>query len=414
MARTLDVYLHRQLCGRLFQDDRGHTSFAYAEEWLANPNASALSQSLPLRRQPFERNECGGFFGGILPEQGQREKVAKNLGISARNDFAMLERIGGECAGAVTFISSGMGLPVDEHDYRALTSNELAEAIRLLPRRPLLAGQEGVRLSLAGAQSKLAVYVDGDTISVPLGGAPSTHILKPAIPHFEGIVSNEAFCMRLAKAIGLKTADVQDRQVEGLEYILVERYDRETSNGPPVVRRLHQEDFCQALGIDSESKYQSEGGPSFKQCFDLLRRASSTPVIDLQALLDAVIFNYLIGNHDAHGKNFSLLYTSERRTSLAPLYDLVCTTYYPNLSKRMAMKIGGEYDSEKILGRHFVKLAEETGLSKALVVRRVSEMMKLLLDRMPMLESGPVSVQVAQVIRNQCERAVRRLALAES
>jgi serine/threonine-protein kinase HipA len=158
--------------------------FQYTESWLDNPNAVALSYSLPLRKERFGPRECRGFFGGILPEASNREIIARNLGISPRNDFAMLEQIGGECAGSVMFLPSGVALPERDDRYRSLSSRELAEILRTLPRRPLLAGEDGVRLSLAGAQDKLAVHVADGRISIPLGGSPSTHILKPAIERF--------------------------------------------------------------------------------------------------------------------------------------------------------------------------------------------------------------------------------------
>src|SRR5260370_11965860 len=181
MARMLDVYLHEHLVGHLIQDDGGQMSFEYLESWLAKPGAAALSQSLPLRMERFKRNECRGFFAGILPEESKREIIARNLGISARNDYAMLEQIGGECAGAVTFIPAGQALPERNNSYRTLSSNELAAILKELPKRPLLAGEKGVRLSLAGAQDKVAVRIEGDEISLPLGGAPRTHTLTHAL-----------------------------------------------------------------------------------------------------------------------------------------------------------------------------------------------------------------------------------------
>lgn len=146
------------------------------------------------------------FFAGILPEDGIREVIARNLGISARNDFAMLEQIGGECAGAITFMPLGEPLPVLNDDYRMLSDKELVDILQELPRRPLMAGEDGVRLSLAGVQDKLAVQVKDGKISLPQNGAPSTHILKPAMERFEGLVFNEAFCMQLSQAIGIPTA----------------------------------------------------------------------------------------------------------------------------------------------------------------------------------------------------------------
>ena len=411
MARTLDVYLHNELVGHLIQDDGGQMGFDYAESWLQKPGATPLSQSLPLRNERFKRNECRGFFAGILPEESKREIIARNLGISARNDYAMLEQIGGECAGAVTFIPAGENLPERNYGYRPLSSQELAAILKELPKRPLLAGENGIRLSLAGAQDKVAMRIEGNDISLPLGGAPSTHILKPAVERFAGVVFNEAFCMRLAAAAGLPAANVDVRIIEGIEYLLVQRYDRvhqKNAEGATTLDRLHQEDFCQAQGIVSETKYQKEGGPSLKQCFALLRDVSSAPVIDLSRLLDAVIYNYLVGNNDAHGKNFSLLYhgagTANQEIRLAPLYDVISTTYYPELSQDMAMKIGGQYSSDNVTPKDFEQLAEEAGLAKPIVKDRVPELAETVIANFD--KTGiehPLAQAVAAVIRKRCE-----------
>lgn len=414
MARTLDVYLQKDLVGHLIQDDGGQMVFDYGEGWLNRAGACALSQSLPLRRERFTRKECRAFFAGVLPEESKREIIARNLGISARNDYAMLERIGGECAGAVTFVPAGEPLPEQNYSYHPLTDEELATILEELPKRPLLAGKQGVRLSLAGAQDKIAVRVDGKQVSLPLGGAPSTHILKPGIERYEGVVFNEAFTMQLAAEIGLNVARVETRTVEGMSFLLVERYDRisnRTDTGESSVARVHQEDFCQALGVVPEMKYQKEGGPSLKDCFQLLREVSSAPVIDLARLLDAVIFNYMVGNNDAHGKNFSLLYpgagTGDMQVRLASLYDIVCTAYYPELSDEMAMKIGGEYLSRSVTLRRFEKFAEDAGLAKPLVRRRVMEVAEKILAAAPKLDiENSVTEGVAALITGRVVKAV--------
>jgi serine/threonine-protein kinase HipA len=416
MARTLDVYLHNDLAGHLTQDDDGDLSFQYAESWLQREGAVPLSHSLPLRAERFRRKECRGFFAGILPEQSQREMIARNLGISARNDYAMLERIGGECAGAVTFLPHGEPMPDRHYGYRELSDEQLAAILKDLPRRPLLAGEEGVRLSLAGAQDKLAVRLERGAISLPLGGAPSTHILKPNVERFAGVVFNEAYCMRLAAAAGFPAAAVEIRDVAGIHFLLVKRYDRHhrpVPDGAPVVERLHQEDFCQALGIVPEQKYQKEGGPSLKQCFALLREVSSTPVIDLARLLDLVVFNYIVGNNDAHGKNFSLVYergaTGELEIRLAPLYDVVSTAYYPELSQDLAMRIGAQDSSEKVTLRDFEKLAVDAKLGKPLVRERLIEMTERVRDALPKVPvTDPVGGQVADLIRRRSETALRK------
>jgi serine/threonine-protein kinase HipA len=405
------VYLHHRLVGNLIQDEHGQMTFNYVDSWVSDSTAVPLSYSLPLAKKHFTRNECRGYFAGILPEENKRDLIAKNLGISARNDYAMLERIGGECAGAVTFLPKGTQLPERSESYRRLTDRELADILKTLPKRPLMAGETGVRLSLAGAQDKIAVHLSGATISIPLGAAPSTHILKPAIEDYKGVVFNEAVCMKLARSIGINVAEAQTGQVEGIDYLLVTRYDRslvaDPAGGSPTLHREHQEDFCQALGIVPENKYQTEGGPSLKRCFDLLREASSAPAVDLIALLDAVIFNFLIGNHDAHGKNFSLLYKGGQ-TRLAPLYDLLCTSYYPELSKKMAMKIGGEYSSDAIGDKQFEQLAEEARLSKPQVKRRVPELADSILENLrQIMANQPDVAGVARIIEGNCNRAIK-------
>ena len=376
MKGVLDVYLGRRLAGRLTQDEHGLTTFGYDAGWLAAPDAVPLSHSMLLRSGVFGRNECRAFFAGVLPESGKRSLVARNLGVSANNDYALLERIGGDCAGAVTFIESGRSLPPEKGDYRLVDEGELEQLLFGLPGRPLMAGEAGVRLSLAGVQDKLAVRIMDGKVYLPLDGSPSSHILKPAIKEYPDVVQNEAFCMRLARAVGLNVANVAVGRAGAVDYLCVERYDR--SVGPAGLLREHQEDFCQALNVSPDNKYQAEGGPSLKDCFGLLREASSSPVRDLQAMLDAVIFNYLIGNDDAHGKNFSLLYgrdaTGRRTVGLAPLYDLISTARYENLSKAMAMKLGGESDSQKLSQVHFAKFAEDVGLTKPIVRTRVAEL----------------------------------------
>jgi serine/threonine-protein kinase HipA len=407
MALALAVYLHEELAGHLIQDDGGQMSFEYLESWLAKPSAAALSQSLTLRKERFPAKECRGFFGGILPEESKREIVARNLGISARNDYAMLERIGGECAGAVTFIPAGQEFPKRDHHYRKLDAKDLAGILRELPKSPLLAGEKGIRLSLAGAQDKVAVRIEGDEVSLPLGGAPSTHILKPAVERFPGVVFNEALCMTLAAHMSLPAAKAEARKVEDIDYLLVERYDRKhvTLKGAPGVKRLHQEDFCQAQNVVSELKYQKEGGPSFKQCFALLRNVSTTPVIDLVNLLDAAIFNYLVGNNEAHGKNFSFVYPN-KEVRLAPLYDVISTIFYPELNTDMAMRIGREYSSDKVTPKDFEQLAEDAGLAKPLVRRRVAELATTAIEALGKIKiSDKVSDEVAGLILKRCARS---------
>jgi serine/threonine-protein kinase HipA len=403
MARTLNVYYDRESVGQLIQDDGGQMTFQYDASWLGRPEPLTLSRSLPLREEPFTQKECRGFFGGILPEGDNRKLIARIFGISDKNDFAMLEQIGGECAGAISFLPEDEAISEDDDRYRELADGELAGILRELPRRPLMAGEDGIRLSLAGAQDKIAVRLDDGKISIPRGSAPSSHCLKPAIDTYEGIVFNEAFCMALARACDLNAAPVEIGKVEDIDYLLARRYDRIRGEDGSI-RRLHQEDFCQALGIPSEIKYQSEGGPSLAHCFALIRDASTAPAPDLLALLDGVIFNLLIGNHDAHAKNFSLLYMPDRSVRFAPLYDLVSTVFYPELTDRMAIKIGKQPKSALVYPKDIDRFAADAGLGAAQTRARIPLLASRLLEEIPGIERPhPVSESVASLITGRCK-----------
>lgn len=189
--KPLRVYLNSDLVGTLDQDDSGLLEFRYGADWLSRQDAAPLSRSLPLQSDPFRGKHARPFFAGLLPDEGPRQQIAAILGISERNDFAMLERIGGECAGAVSLLPEGAPPPAaGDKRMRELSEKELDEIIAELPRRPLMAGREGLRLSLAGSQSKLPVVIREATLALPLGNTPSTHIIKPEPERFPGLVAS--------------------------------------------------------------------------------------------------------------------------------------------------------------------------------------------------------------------------------
>ncbi len=364
----LGVRLNGVLAGRLWQQ-RQHLVFGYDPAWLARKSIPVLSQSLPARAEPHEGPEVEAFFGNLLPEGDVRSAVARALRISERNDYALLDAIGGDCAGALML--SRPDAPVIEAIAAGslLSADELRRMVSEAPSRPLLAGEHGMRLSLAGAQTKFALCKAGDHWVKPAPGAISTHILKPAIRDLPGSIENEAFCMTLAKRCGLGVPDCWIETDPPL--YVVERYDRVRDVATGRVKRLHQEDFCQALGVPSSNKYEAEGGPSLKACFDLVRRVSSDPTGDLLRLLDWVIFNFLIGNHDAHAKNLSLIYRGGQ-TRLAPFYDLISTAAYPNLSEKFAMRIGGAKAIRYMSMRDWREFAEECGMTVAFAIKRMA------------------------------------------
>ena len=373
MSNRLSVWWDGRITGCLYLGPGGDMQFAYDPAWLEDDTAPALSFSLPKQAEPYNRRACLPFFGGILPEEGQRTAIARALGISADNEFRLLEHLGGEVAGALSLLPEGE-LPPSPSDAapRLLDEASLIQLLDHLPMRPMLAGEDGLRLSLAGAQSKLPVLLIDGQIALPAPGQPTSHILKPPITRFKGTTENEYFCMSLARAIGLDVAPVEMRVVQDRSFLLITRYDR-TIGPAGEVTRLHQEDFAQALGVPSHRKYASEGGPNFTDCFALLRRAATRPPRDILRLLDAAIFNLIIGNADAHAKNFSLLHLGGTIT-LAPLYDLLSTILYPDLSPRLAMKIGGKAVMADIEPRHWDRFASDTELAAPFVRARVQEL----------------------------------------
>lgn len=414
MARELDVWLFAERVGRLALI-HGRLNFRYTPEWLSLPDAVALSNSLPLRAEPFDDHHARPFFAGLLPEGQMRRLIAQQLHVSSQNDFALLDQIGGECAGAVTLLEHGQTLRRQSPDIQWLCDQEIVAILDELPHRPMLAGKDGLRLSLAGAQDKLPVVFDGNRIGLPRNGTPSSHILKPPIRNLSETVSNEGYCMALAEAMQLKPAKSQIRSVLGREFLLVERYDR-VGNGPSERQRLHQEDFCQALGVPPEMKYQNEGGPDLAQCFELVRHVTRPSAPQILRMLDFVIFNALIGNHDAHAKNFSLLYAGKSAV-LAPLYDVLSTAVYPTLTHKMAMKIGSKYQFNEVQARHWDQFAEAVGLGKAQAKKRILNLAKGMPATARALQLAPkrgftdsgIVAQIVTLIERRCALTVKRL-----
>ena len=404
MARVLDVFLKRELVGKLEQDNSGALRFGYDEAWLNSTAPMPLSHSLPLRKERFRGRDCRPFFAGLLPEEDSRELIAKAFGVSDKNDFAILARIGAECAGAVSLLPPGEPPIIGTLRYREITQKELAAKFAELPRRPLLTGEDGIRLSLAGAQGKLVVAIRDGNFHLPLDGSPSSHILKPRSPHFDGLVENEFFCMSLAARVGLDVATVEIGEAEGNRFLQIERFDRKRQDDGQQ-ERIHQEDFCQALGIPPELKYQGEGGPNLKKCFELVRAVSAVPGPNVLKLFDAVVFNSLIGNGDAHGKNFSFLYDGQR-AKLAPLYDLVCTQAYPNLSPEMAMKIGDERKPARVVARNWHKFFKEIGFGQSAAQKRLLNMVAVVRERAQAMaeEATEGGAAVAPVVLANCQR----------
>jgi serine/threonine-protein kinase HipA len=383
-GQTLEVLCFERVAGTLTDASEG-LGFEYDPTWVAE-GRPPLSQSLPLDGT-FTSEQATAFFGGLLPEGPPRELLARQLGVSAGNDFGLLERLGGDTAGALSLLRPGEPLPertpplgqtperTPPQPVRWLAEDELEALIAELPVRPMHADADGeYRLSLAGVQDKLPVVVDKDgRVGLTEGRVPSTHILKAPIERLPDTVVNEALCLEIGRRLGIPTVQAQPRRAGAREALLVARYDRR--QGGAGTERLHQEDFCQALGVPSARKYEAEGGPGLLDGFGVLRRAVAVPAREAPLLLDYFALSFLVGNHDAHGKNYSLLYLPDSdRARLAPAYDVVSTVAYRKvrpMSRKLAMSVGGEYRPDYIRPRHLQRLLEDAGLGVPPARRRL-------------------------------------------
>ncbi len=416
MSDELYVHYQQRLVGVIAQTASGSMHFEYDDSWLRSAGNFPISLSLPL--DGSSTNASGRhFFANLLPEGSVREQICKSLKVSPNNDFELLKAIGGDCAGALTITGCSS---IDSKEltprYEAVTDEQLGLWSVGTPNAfAAVTGHSEIRLSLAGAQDKLPVHVDGDQILIPLGSTPSTHILKFASPHYSHLPENETFITLLAKKVGLPVVDVRVRKTARASVTLIARYDRRLESGKWL--RLHQEDFCQALGIHASRKYEIEGGPSFKQCAEIIRQHSAYPLIDLQKLMRWSLFNLLVGNADAHGKNLSLLYSLNGSSNLAPFYDLVCTRNYKNLSREMAMSLGGVWDPDLVSLKHLDGLANDLGIRSNLLIEQAKELSERVVALLPVvIESfrhqfgeSPILGRLPIVIRKLARRLMSQL-----
>jgi serine/threonine-protein kinase HipA len=398
----------------------GVLEFEYARHWLKRADAFPLSPRLALRDEPWRGDEVAFFFANLLPEGPVLDALLQLRRLPRGNLYRLLEAFGRECAGAFSIVpeaevDNAPGEPCyTQYSRRQLT----ADLAKLRDNIPLLGSHAKLRLSLAGAQNKIPVrYADGQ-LSLPVGNAPTTHILKPALQPvrlFPHSVLNEAFCLRLAGALGMQVPNIVVLQ-EPEPVLLIERYDRKITNGN--VERLHQLDLCQLDGVLPANKYESDGGPGYRECFAMIDAFSASPAVDRLRLVDWTIFNYLVGNADAHAKNLSMLYGVGGHLRLAPAYDLLATSYWKELSDKMAMAIGGERRPAWVHARHWQRLCEGVGLNAAQLRVRARDLcakaMTLKDDVAAALEvPAPLTKHLSMTLEQGADRIDKRLGVVE-
>ncbi|MCY4362994.1 MAG: type II toxin-antitoxin system HipA family toxin [Gammaproteobacteria bacterium] len=417
---TLRVWYGDRLVGFLRRSTTNQIGFQYCDEWLTAADRVAISVSLPLSADPHRPEDALAhrFFANLLPEGRVREHIVRDLKIPD-TDFDLLRAIGGECAGALSILPDDRE-PDVESTYQELTEGAFRDLV--LRKGQIYAGPHSgatasqfPRLSLAGAQEKCPVLLRDGQFHLPQGEAPSSHILKFAITDYRHVPAYETVLTDLARRIGLHTAVVEFHYLhlnkQAHDYLVIERYDREiTTYGE--VRRLHQEDFCQALGVGRERKYGTDGGVSFTECFRLLREVSTEPALDAEQLLRWQIFNYLAGNSDGHAKNLSLLYHKDGSIRLAPFYDLVCTRAIERIDPKLALAVGGEHMPGSIRPAHWQRLADELGIKFGYLQTLVAETAEQVREETdPAVEAFqqkhgdyPALQRVQQVVERQCRK----------
>jgi serine/threonine-protein kinase HipA len=377
------------LIGRVRADKAGRLSLDYEARWLESPHGHSLSVSMPLGQITYPHKPILSYLWNLLPENPNvLQRWGQQYHVSAANPFKLLAHVGADVPGAAQFIPPERLEEIQsahQPTIEWMTIDELTERLQQLRadiaavRRP---GDIG-KMSLPGAQAKTAYYWDKqrNRWGVPGVRTPTTHIIKPCVPGFDGLVENEHLCQDIAARLGMPAANSYVLALDQT-YIVVERYDRlPPPPGSSLVQRIHQEDMCQALGLMPGRKYQEDGGPGIAQIVTLIRRMSSAPDADVDRFLQANMFNWLIGGTDGHAKNYSILVSAGDEIRLAPLYDLSSQLPYPELiQQRVAMKIGDYYDIGRVGIADWRKLARTCTIEEERVLSMLTDMAKALPD----------------------------------
>lgn len=420
MAAT-PIYYESFEVGRIDVSEGG-VSFVYDNRWRASRNAFPISLTMPLDRPEHPAHILLPWLSNLLPEAQALRTVGGRLGIAPEDVVGMLRHIGQDTAGA---LSIGRPREGAQPAYRPIESDAALERIiNDLPAKPFLVGEAGVSMSLAGVQTKLPLAVFDGALAVPVNRAPSTHILKPdGGERLFGSVQNEALCLTLARLVGLDAAAVTTGVAGTRSYLLVTRFDRHL-DAPGRWLRLHQEDFCQALGKPPAAKYEHNQtgikGPSLKDMLGLLDEKATAA--DRIALLDGIIFNVLINNADSHAKNYSI-YLLPDGPQLAPLYDLMCAAPCWDVTQNMAQAIDGKNRGNHIHGQHWQRLARACGLNPTAVLRRVEDLATATLAQAPAATAAveampagghPLLGEFSGTIEHRCRAVLQNLPNVET
>ena len=395
-TNVLNVFRGAELVGSLFDEEP--MRFVYADRWLQKPETKCIAPDMEIKAAEHTGAAVVAYFENLLPEAAIRDFL--KIKYQTSTTFGLLSAIGGDTAGDLSLLPAGKSPSAPQ--YRDASWEQIG-ILFSNPQAVLNPTQieEGVRISLAGAQAKTSIYIHADgTPAIPLASSPATHILKPDIKGIDSVWSsalNETFIMKLAKAVGIGVADVEYQPV--VKACLVKRYDRMLNDDGTIVR-LHQLDLCQLDGKLSTIKYESEGGPSLARCYQILRE-NGVPASDLKRFVQWIFFNLFVGNHDSHAKNLAIYYPYDEGARLTPFYDLLSTSLYAGLSRTFAFKIGGENLPGKINSACIIQMCDELNIKPKYALHlahEVAEEIKRHLD--------DISMELARVAKRDTEQTL--------
>lgn len=367
VVQKLSVYRDSELVGTLFNEDP--IKFVYDTAWRQNHKES-ISPRMSLSQVEHSGQAVESYFENLLPEAGIRDLL--KLKFQVTTTFGLLSVIGGDTASDLTILPEGEAPQPPQ--YKAITWQDIAG--EFTQQRGVIHNiqeENGLRISLAGAQRKLSICIDNDgNPLLPLGSSPSTYIIKPDIKGVEGVWAsaiNETFTMTLAAKLELGVAEVDYQPIA--KACVIKRYDR-LLNANGQIKKLHQLDLCQIDGKPSTIKYESDGGPTLLRCRELLSQ-SGVIAADTKRLIQWIFFNLYVGNNDGHAKNLSIYFSPKHGVRLTPFYDLLSTSLYPGLSRKFAFNIGGESKPSNIYKDQIIAMSELLGFKPKYVLKIAEE-----------------------------------------
>lgn len=407
--QTLNAYLGEECIGTLGLMNDSDLCFLYHENW--RQKGYAISPYLPLDNSASENQlAIKAFFQNLFPEEVNLDILLNSYHLARSNIFAITQTLGLDLSGAMQMVLPSQELPMKAL-FRPIKESEIIERLGHDNKRDLVVWDGKLRLSLAGVHQKINVVINKeDEMGFGDGALSSTHILKFERVPKQHLVLNEFIMMKLARDVGLSVADVALKKFGPYDTLLVKRFDREW--GDKKILRRHVIDGCQALNLLPSYKYERQhgsgrdvkhirDGASLPALFAFCETCRD-PIIAKMQLLNWVLFNVIIGNWDAHGKNISF-FISPLGIEVAPAYDLISVRVYPEFSPEWAMALGDEFDARSTGAYQLADFADSCGLSRMLVAKALVNMCDRIAAMLPRMSHNQFTDMLRESIRVEIE-----------